>query len=66
MIVKIDDEIRLSSRRPILLLLSEEDKKNISEMGDNTYYLSYPPNMSSDEAEKFMQESIASIERILK
>ena len=40
--VFINDKVYDSEEQPILLLLSEADKKNIANMGDRTKYCSYP------------------------
>jgi len=54
--VKIGNTIYDGSKEPIMLILSEEDKYNISHMRlQDTKYLSYPENMSEEKAKEFMQ-----------
>ena len=51
--VKIGNIVYDSEIQPILLLLSDEDKKNISSMPDgNTRYCSYP------DSQEFTEEQI--------
>lgn len=54
--VKIGDKIYDPDQEPILLILTEEDKKNIAEMdpGANKF-LMFPDNMTDEEAEKFLK-----------
>jgi len=55
--VKIGNTIYNSSETPVLLLLEEEDKLNISMMAPNSFkYLSYPVEMTQEEAKEFMKE----------
>ena len=56
MLVKIGNVTFDSMKRPIMLILSMEDKNNISNMApDATKFLSYPSDMKQEEAEKFMK-----------
>ena len=55
--VKIDDTIHDSNDEPIMLILSMDEKKHISEMGTAKKYCSYPDNMSAEQAAKFMNEN---------
>lgn len=53
--VKIGDKIYNSIEEPIMLMLDDSDKKNISNMGDLNNYGSFPEEMSIDDAYKFME-----------
>jgi len=54
--VKIKDKIYNSEKEPIMLILSDEDKKLINQMRpiDNKY-CSYPYQWGQDMAKKFMK-----------
>jgi len=55
--VKIRNQIYDSSKEPIMIILSDSDKKNIKEMlPECTKYCSFPSSMSEEFAIKFMQE----------
>ena len=54
--VKIGDTIYDSNDKPIMLILSEEDKFNISNMGEQTKYCSFPENINTNDIIKFMKE----------
>ena len=53
--VKIGNTIYDSNEEPIMLLLEEEDKSNISNMGEQTKYCSYPTNMETEDIIQFMK-----------
>ena len=54
--VKIGNKIYDSSEEPIMIILSDDDKFNISHMRkEDTKYLSYPDKMSIEKAKKFME-----------
>lgn len=54
--VKIGDKIYDSSKEPIMIMLSEEDKVFISNMDkDNTKYCSYPDESNLEDVIKFME-----------
>lgn len=56
MIVKVGDSIYHSDQVPIMIILTQEDKKFISIMPeDGTKYCVYPDNMSRDEAKEWMK-----------
>jgi hypothetical protein len=53
--VKIGDKIYDSREEPILLILSEEDKRNLERMDtEATKFLSFPDKMDLNEAKRFM------------
>ncbi len=54
--VKIGNTVYDSLVEPIMLVLSDEDKFNISHMDTKaTKYLSYPESMTKEEAREFMK-----------
>ncbi len=54
--VKIGDNIYDSNNTAIMLILSQEEKQLISDMArDATKFLSYPENMTEQEATDFMK-----------
>jgi hypothetical protein len=54
--VKIKDKIYDSNEEPIMIILSEDDKNNINNMTyEANKYLSYPENMTEEEAINFMK-----------
>jgi hypothetical protein len=54
--VKIGDKIYDSREEPILLILSEEDKRNLERMDtEATKFLSFPDKMDLNEAKRFMK-----------
>lgn len=56
MIVKIKNRIYDSEDQPIMLILSDDDKFNISHMGKKyAKYLSYPETISTKDAKAFMK-----------
>lgn len=55
MIVKLKDRIANSNNEPIMLVLEEDEKNLISQMGTAKKFLSYPEDMEESEAEKFME-----------
>lgn len=52
--VKIHDMIFDSYQTAIMLILNEEEKELISQMGDQTKFLSFPEDMTPEEAVDFM------------
>jgi hypothetical protein len=53
--VKIGNKIYDSTEEPILLILSEEDKRNLERMDtEATKFLSFPDKMDLNEAKRFM------------
>jgi hypothetical protein len=55
--VKIGNKIYDGNDEPIMVILGDDDKYNIENMpADCHKYLSYPENMSVEEAESFMKE----------
>lgn len=55
--VKVGNKIYDGNEEPVMVILSEDDKYNIENMlQDCTKYLSYPENMTEEEALKFMEE----------
>jgi hypothetical protein len=54
--VKIGDKIYDASEEPILLILTQEDKKNIENMTpDTTKYCAFPDNTSLEFVKEFMK-----------
>lgn len=54
--VKIGSKIHDSSKEPIMLILSDEDKFNISHMEmANNRYCSFPDDMDKNKAKEFME-----------
>lgn len=53
--VKIGTKIYDSNDEPIMLILDEEDKNNISNIGEQKKYCSYPERMSVDDVVRFMK-----------
>lgn len=57
--VKIGNKVYDSEKEPIMLILSDEDKKNMSQMlPKSRKYCSYPENESPDKIRKWMQEEL--------
>ena len=55
--VKIGKKIYDSKEEPIMLILTDYNKKHISDMSpDNFKYCEYPENMSAEQAMTFMRE----------
>lgn len=54
MIVKIGDNIYDSKEQPILIVFDEEDKKLISNMGEQKIYCRFPEGVSIFDINKFM------------
>ena len=53
--VKIGDKIYDASNEPIMIVLSEEDKKNIANMADDAEaYCGYPDHMKSEDILEWM------------
>lgn len=52
--VKIGDKYYDSHNEPIMLIFEEIDKVNISNMGDQTMYCSFPNGMKPNDMRKFM------------
>jgi len=56
MIVKVGNKIFNSEKEPIMIVLSEDDKKNIAQMiPDATKYCSFPDNMKLNDIKNFMK-----------
>ncbi len=56
MLVKIGSILYDSNAEPIMLILDDQDKSNISSMDPKCQkYCSYPAEMDPDEARKFMR-----------
>ncbi len=54
--VKIKNKIYDSEKEPIMIVLSESDKTNISNMSkEYTKYLSFPDKMNQQRAKRFMK-----------
>ena len=54
--VKIGNVVYDSNKEPIMLILSDADKKNIAAMApDATRYCSFPDTASEDEIRKWMK-----------
>lgn len=54
--VKIGNKIYNSSEEPILLILDEEDKRNLERMDQGAIkFLSFPKEMDLNEAKNFMK-----------
>lgn len=54
--VKIGNKIYDSSKEPILLILDEEDKRNLERMEEGAIkFLSFPKGMDLNEAKNFMK-----------
>ena len=55
--VKVGDKIYNGDEEPVMVILSDRDKYNISHMSpEATKYLSYPEQMSEKEALEFMKD----------
>ena len=54
--VKIGNKIYDSNIEPIMIILSEEDKLNISNMEEQRKYCSYPDDIDTEEVIKFMKD----------
>jgi len=53
--VKIGNKIFDSNDEPIMLILTDQDKRNVANMDPKAHHLaSFPESMSREEAEKFM------------
>lgn len=56
MIVKIGNKVYDSKQQPIMIVLSDDDKYNITQMiPEATKYCSYPDDMELNEIKKFMK-----------
>ena len=54
--VKIGEKIYNAEHQPIMIVLSDSDKLNISNMKHQTKYCAYPTDLcSKEEIEKFME-----------
>jgi len=54
--VKIDGEVYDAESEPIMLILSDEDKKNIANMLSHcTKYCAFPKGMTEEEIKEFMR-----------
>jgi hypothetical protein len=57
--VKIGDKIYSSNDQPIMIILTEYNKKDIRNMNEDAYkYCEYPDTMSEEEAREFMKTSV--------
>jgi hypothetical protein len=57
--VKIENKIYDSDNTPIMLILDEDDKKNINNMHKDKFkYISYPDWIPDDEIRKWIDEKI--------
>jgi len=56
--VKIGSKIHDSNEEPIMVILSEEEKKLVSGMGDQSRFCSFPQNHHLNELAKFMKEKM--------
>lgn len=55
--VKVGNKVYTAERYPIMVILSESDKKNIANMHpDATKYCCFPDGIDEKEVEKFMEE----------
>lgn len=55
MIVKIGEKLYDSTEEPIMLILSDDDKKYISQLGNQNRYCSFPNTSNVQEIENFMK-----------
>jgi len=56
MLVKIGNTVYDSEKEPIMIVLTESDKNNISNMDPRaTKYCSFPDGMDHEEIKKFMK-----------
>lgn len=54
--IKVDNRIYDPNRDPVMVILSEADKRNIADMPpEATRYAAFPEGMSKEDAEKFME-----------
>lgn len=54
--VKIGNTIYSPTEQPIMLILTDSDKKNIANMAkDATKYVGYPDSANEDEVRKWME-----------
>ena len=53
--VKIGDKIYDPATEPIMVILTEEDKKNISQMKNETKYCAFPDEVPMDKIKEFMK-----------
>lgn len=53
--VKIGEQIFDSEVQPVMVILSEEDKKNIATMGDAAKYCGYPDDWAVEDIVDFMK-----------
>ena len=52
--VKIDNQIFDSNIQPIMIILNDEEKQLIFNMGCQTRFCSYPPGMGEEQIKYFM------------
>ncbi len=55
MIVKVGNTYYDSNDMPIMIILTDEEKKLISEMGKQRKFCSFPPTISEEKIVKFME-----------
>lgn len=54
MMVKVGNRYYDSEKTPVMIILSDDEKSLIKNMGDNSKLCSYPEDMSAKDIEKFM------------
>ena len=57
MIVKIGNRLINSADEPVMIIFDEEEKRMISDMGDQTAFCSFPPGIAEEQVSKFMEIS---------
>lgn len=53
--VKVGDQVYDGSDEPVMVILSEKDKKNIAAMGERTKYCAYPEDTDLRLIDEFME-----------
>jgi len=53
--VKVGDIIYDGKDQPVMVILSDKDKKNIGNMIDETKYCAYPEGWSEEDIDNFMK-----------
>ncbi len=56
MIVKIKDKLFDSENEPIMIILNDQEKELISNMGTQTKFCVFPENYNTKDVEKFMKQ----------
>ena len=55
--IKIGNKVYDSNTQPVMIILTDKDKDNISNMADwATKYCEYPDDMSIEEVKKWMED----------